>query len=118
MMTSNDHDGDCLNSKQRDALYPESEQHHPVWASPAPRPEDERDAVSKGFEVEESQDDDSDGQDSNHRGSEVREFEDQEYHDEKHEDQESEDREAGYQKSEAWQTNDACSEELIIVIVE
>ena len=28
---SSDDDGDCLNSKQRDALYPESEQHHPVW---------------------------------------------------------------------------------------
>jgi hypothetical protein len=83
---SSDHDGDCLNSKQRDALYPESEQHHPVWA------EDERDAVSKGFEVEESQYDGDDGQDSNYRGSEVREFEDQEYRDEEHEDQESEDR--------------------------
>lgn len=65
---SSDHDGDCLNSKQRDALYPESEQHHPVQASRAPRPEDERDAVSKGFEVEESQDGDSGGQDSNHWG--------------------------------------------------
>ena len=28
---SSDHDGDCLNSEQRDALRPESEQHHSVW---------------------------------------------------------------------------------------